>query len=208
MLKTTKQHLKYWRDRKIDWGTHYTATWNHPHRMLITMVLKSFPWMSLWEVGCGSGPNLIRLVREGFTDRQLGGSDVNPDAIELASKTFQNGKFHCEPSDDILLSDQSVDVMLSDAHLIYIGPLKIKKVLGEMIRVTRNHIVLCEFHSKYFWKRWWFRLRSGYNAYDYKKLLESLGCYDVQIAKIPKEFWPGTPWEEWGHVITAKIVHV
>src|SRR6185312_2357188 len=148
---------------------------------LIMYVLRSFPWVSLWEVGCGSGPNLVRIIKEGFKGRQLGGSDVNADAIETARKTFKGGKFHVEQSDDMLLSDQAVDVMLSDAHLIYIGPRKIKKVLGEMVRITRNHLVLCEFNETSWLKRWLFRLRSGYNAYDYKKLLEELGCYDIQV---------------------------
>ena len=208
MFKTTSQHKRFWERRKIDWSAHYTATWDHPHRTLIMYALQSFPWVSLWEVGCGSGPNLVRIIKHGFQGRQLGGSDVNSDAIETARKTFKGGKFHCESSEDMLLSDRAVDVMLSDAHLIYIGPFKIKKVLGEMIRITRNNLVLCEFHSTSWLKRWLFRLKTGYNAYDYRKLLEELGCYDIKIVKIPKEFWPGEPWEKMGHIISCKIAHI
>src|SRR6266567_3153166 len=127
-MKSTTGHKQYWRDRKIDWDKHYSATWNHPHRQLICWALESFRWVSLWEVGCGSGPNLIRILKEGFQGRQLGGSDINADAIALATSTFKGGKFHVEASDDMLLSDQAVDVMLSDAHLIYIGPFQIRKV--------------------------------------------------------------------------------
>lgn len=207
-IKTTNVHKKYWSGRKIDWDKHYTATWNHPHRTLIMEALRIIPWVSLWEVGCGSGPNLVRIIKEGFQGRQLGGSDINADAIEAAAKTFKGGKFHVEPSDDMLLSDQAVDVILSDAHLIYVGPFKIKKVLSEMVRIGRNNIILCEFHEKSWLKRWMFRLKTGYNAHDYKKLLTDLGCYDIRIVKIPTEFWPGTPWQEWGHIIMAKLTHV
>lgn len=207
MLKTTSQHLKYWQDRKIDWDAHYTATWNHPHRQLIVWALQAIPWVSLWEVGCGSAPNLVRIIKEGFQGRQLGGSDVNADAIEAARKTFKGGRFHVEASDDMLLSDQAVDVMLSDAHLIYIGPFKIRKVLGEMVRITRNHIVLCEYQESSFFKRlvlWW---QTGYFAHDYKKLLAELGCYDIQMVRIPEEFWGGN-WSKYGYIIRCKVTHV
>lgn len=203
-MKTTNQHKKWWADRKIDWQTSYLDTWNHPHRQLIIWVLKAFPWISLWEVGCGPGPNLVRITKE-IPGRQLGGSDINPDAIALAEKTFKGGKFHVESSEDLLLSDDAVDVMLSDASLIYIGPTKIQKVLKEMVRVGRNNIVLCEFHGTSWWDRLLFRWKTGYNAYNYEKELKKAGCYDVQMAKIPKEFWDGTPWEKWGYIITAKI---
>lgn len=206
-FKTTKQHKTWWKDRKIDWQKDYLATWNHPHRELISRVLASFNWISLWEVGCGPGANLVRLIKDGASNKQLGGSDVNPEAIKLAQKTFKGGKFHVESVEDMLLSDEAVDVILSDATLIYIGPFKIKKAIKEIIRIARNRLVLCEFHSENWLKRWIFRLRTGYNAYNYRKLLEDAGCYDISILKIPKAFWDGTPWTEFGYIITCKITH-
>ena len=152
----------------------------------------------------GPGPNLVRIVRE-FPNKQVVGSDINPEAIELAKQTFNGGIFHVESTEDILLSDKSVDVILSDASLIYIGPTKIKNTIAELVRVARNRIVLCEFHGKSSWKRFLLRLKTGYNAYNYKNLLEEAGCYDVQIIKITDEFWQGFPWSTWGHIIVAKI---
>ena len=87
-IKTTKTNSNYWKDRKIDWSKHYTATWNHPHRQLIVDVLRRIRFESLWEIGCGSGPNILKIVKE-LPAKQLGGSDVNKDAIELARKTFK-----------------------------------------------------------------------------------------------------------------------
>lgn len=203
MLKTTDTHKKYWRERKINWAEHYLSTHNHPHRKLIVHALKLFNWFSLWEVGCGPGANLVKITRE-LPGHQLGGSDINADAIELARKTFIGGKFHVESSDDLLLSDNSVDVILSDAHLIYYGPTKIKKVLREMIRSSRQYLVFCEYHSKSFWTRLWIRLKTGYNAHDYEKILESLGCYSIRLIKIPQEYWPDTMWGKYGYIILAK----
>lgn len=215
-IKTTGQHAKWWRERKIDWEKQYLATWDHPHRALIIAALKTVPWVSLWEVGCGPGPNLVRILKElPMTDlqkkvgaRQLGGSDVNADAIALAQKMMKGGKFHVESSENIFLTDSAVDVVLSDASLIYIGPTKIRKVLKEMIRIGRNNIILCEFNEKSLWKRLSLRWKTGYNAYDYKKLLESEGCFDVKVIKIPAEYWDGFPWQPYGHIIIANIAKI
>lgn len=202
-LKTTKSHKRYWKERKIDWNAHYLSTWDHPHRKLIIQALKMFEWFSLWEVGMGPGPNLVKITKE-LPGHQLGGSDINEDAIELARKTFTGGRFHCESSENILLSDDSVDVILSDAHLIYYGPAKIKAVLKEMIRSSRAYLVLCEYHEQSLLKRLWIRWKTGYNAHDYKKLLEDLGCYSVRLIKIPKSYWPDTMWGKYGYIIIAK----
>lgn len=207
MFKTTNQQKQYWLNRKIDWKTQYLDTWNHPHRQLIVWALETFPWVSLWEVGCGPGANLVRIVKE-MKGRQVGGSDISPEAIALARTTFTGGKFHVEAADNILLSDDSVDVILSDATMIYYSPSTIDKAIGEMVRVARNHVVLCEFHEKSWWKRLKLRWNTGYNAYDYQTLLEKHGCHSIQIIKIPPEFWDGFPWQPFGHIIIAQVTKV
>lgn len=210
MLKfLTSRQKKFWTERKIDWEKEYLSTWDHPHRALIISALKSIHWMSLWEVGCGAGANLVRIVKEfnpsPENPRQLGGSDVNKDAIAVAAKTLVGARLKVEGIEDILLSDGATDVVLSDAALIYIGPNKIKKALKEMIRVSRSYILLCEFHGTSLWKRWFLRFKTGYNAYDYEKLLEEQGCYDIQKIKMPRQLWDGFPWSVWGYVILAKV---
>lgn len=205
-LKTTQQHKKFWSERKIDWEKDYLATWDHPHRGLITYVLNSLNWYSLYEVGCGAGANLKRIIRDLPREKQLGGMDINPDAIEVCKKTFVGGHFMVGTVDELLMSDKACDIVLSDAALIYIGPTKIKKAIHELTRVARKHVVLCEFHGGSWWQRLLFRLKTGYNAYDYRKLLEEAGCYDIRIVKIPKEAWDGTPWTEWGYIIVANTI--
>lgn len=216
MLKTTTTQKKFWQNRKIDWDKQYLATWDHPHRELIMRALSAFDWVSLWEVGCGPGANLVRIaktlpitpIQKRHGARQLGGSDINPEAIALAKKTFEKGLFHVEAVDDLLLSDDSVDVVLSDATLIYYGPEKIDKAVGEMVRIARLGIVLCEFHGTSWWKRLWLRLTTGYNAYNYQELLEKHGCRNIQIVKIPPQFWDGFPWQPWGHIVIAQVTNI
>lgn len=203
----TSNRSRFWKKRKIDWEKDYLSTWTHPHRQLIVWALSGFPWASLWEVGCGPGANLVRIVKE-LKDRQVGGSDINADAIEVAKKTFVGGKFRVGPAWDILLSNSSTDVVLSDAALIYLDPWTIKKALKEMARVARNYVVLCEFHGTNWLDRWILRLKTGYNAYDYEKLLNEVGCYDVRIIKIPPAYWDGFPWQPWGHIIIARVAKI
>jgi ubiquinone/menaquinone biosynthesis C-methylase UbiE len=200
---STNQWAKWWQKRQKDWKVEHLNTWQHPHRYLISGILKSFGWYSLMEIGCGAGANLLNIVKT-IGGRQIGGCDVNPEMIELARKTFNGGEFKVCPADDIMISDSATDVALTDMLLIYVSPWKIKKHLQELKRITRKRIVLCEFHSTSFWDRWRLRIRSGLNAHNYLKLLEDLDFYNVQIYKIPKELWDDKTHQKFTHIIVAQ----
>lgn len=202
-LKTTARHTKYWRERKIDWNLAYLKTWNHPHRAVISSVLATFPWTCLYEVGCGPGPNLLNILTR-FKGVQLGGTDVNADAIAVARETFVGGMFRVGTGEDLMLSDKGTDVALSDMCLIYVGPRTIKRYLKEMARVARRKVVLCEFHHESFFRRLWLRLSSGYYAYNYRRLLEECGFYDIMVLKLREEDWPGgNPQKTFGCIMVA-----
>ena len=157
------------------------------------------------ELGCGPGPNLVRIFKN-FPGRQLGGVDVNPEAIELAKKTFKGGLFKVGSIEDVMMSDKSTDVVLTDMCLIYFSPSKVGKVLEEIKRVARRHIVLCELHTTSFWRRMKIRLFEGYYMHNYKKLLESHGFYDINLIKVKKEHWPeSTLQQNYSYIITALV---
>jgi ubiquinone/menaquinone biosynthesis C-methylase UbiE len=204
-LKNTKYWKNYWVKRKKDWTKDYAETINHPHRKIIINILKNISWLSLLEIGCNSAPNLINIIKN-IPGRQVGGIDVNSDAIETAKKTMPNGFFKVNSADDIMISDKSVDVILSDMALIYVSPKDIDKYIKEIKRVARNYILFCEFHSKNWYNRLVLKLNSGYNAYNYKKLLEKHGFYDIAIQKLTEEDWPGgNPQKTFAYFIIAKI---
>ena len=206
-IKTTKHQQRYWQNRKLDWKAEIDLTWNHPHRNIISHFLKRLNWFSLIEIGCGAGANLANIVRN-IPNRQLGGVDLNADAIAYASKRFEGGMFKVDSGEDIMMSDKSCDVVLSDMMLIYIGPNKIKRYLAEMKRIGRKYVVFCELHSTSFWKRLWLRLTSGYNAYNYKKLLDKVGFYDVLYYKLRPEDWDGfEPQRSYAHIFIARIIN-
>ena len=212
LLKTTKDHISYWKNRKINWNDHYTATWDHPHRQFIIDKLKTWKWISVIEVGCASGPNLVKIVKE-FPRADVGGVDVNEDAIntarsvfaEIFKNTLRGAWFKVNSADNMVISDGSTDIVLSDMALIYVDRKDIKKTLLEMKRVTRNRIMLMEFHHKSWLKRLALKLKSGYNSYNYKKLLEELGFHNITIDKLPPEMWDGhEPQKTYAYLITAQ----
>lgn len=210
-FRTTKTHANYWKNRKIDWRKDYLSTWNHPHRQVIKNLLLGMPWMSLMEIGCGAGANLAQIA-VGIQNRkfQLGGTDINAEAIEVAKNNgfFKDGNFLVCPNDDVMMSDKSTDVVLSDMSLIYMDQRKIHKTLKEFKRIGRNWLVMCEFDSTKWWKRWWVKSISGYNVYDYKKLLDTHGFYDIIKYKLTNQDWPGsegTYQEGLRYIIIARI---
>lgn len=180
---TTNQNAKYWQNRKYGWEE-YLRTADHPHRHFITRILKQLNWISLIEIGCGSGPNILNLVKN-TEGKQLGGVDINPEAIEVCTKTFKGGHFRVGDASNIMMTDKSTDIILSDMFLIYVGPFEIDKYIKEMKRLARNFVVLCEYHHKSWWRRQWLRVFSGRHAYDWKKRLEKHDFYDIQIIKMP-----------------------
>lgn len=203
---TSSHWEKWWEKRQIDWKEHYLKTWNHPHRFVITNILKSVNWMSLLEVGSGPGANLVNIVKQ-IEGRQLGGIDINPEAIEMAGKILQGGFFKVCPVHDLMMSDSSVDIILSDMTLIYYGPHRIHKALEEIKRVARNYVLLSEFHSNSFIDRWRLRLSSGLHSYNYKDLLQKHGFYDIILIKMPKEAWPEADIEKdkFRYILLAKV---
>jgi len=222
-MKNTKHHAKYWAERKINWEQDYLkGVIDHPHRQLIIDALAKLQWRSVLEVGMGAGANLVRIKQQ-WPNAEVGGIDINEDAVLTAQRVdmLHGAKFfRTDDVQDIFLSDGALDLILSDACLIYVSkqpqiigwkwwkfipyPIMdwspIKSTLTEMKRVGRTTLLLCELHSE---KKVWF---SKYNIHNYRKLLEELDCFNIKIEKIPKEAWPGTPWEKYGHIISANYI--
>ena len=200
----TNRHKSYWANRKIDWKQAYWA--DHPHRDLIIKALRGLKFGSVIEIGCGAGYNLHK-IKQAFPQVEIGGIDISEDAIETAKKLLPESTAVLETSSvtEMFLSDLSCDVILSDAVLIYFDPFTIGKVLKEIKRVGRKAVILVELHSDNWWERLAVRFISGYNLYNWPKLLTKHGFRDVEIYKIPENVWPGIPWAKWGHIIAAKI---
>ncbi len=207
MFKTTKNHIKFWKNRKADWFESYGKTIDHPHRQLILEKLKKIKFGHIMEIGCNCAPNML-LVTKTFPGVEVGGVDINADSIKVAKELMPKYAFNFEvrSADNIYFSDKCMDVVLTDMALIYVGPDKIHKVMKEITRIARNNIVLCEFHTKNPLKALGLWATSGYFARDYERLLRKYNYYDIELTKLTEEDWPGgNPQKDFGYIITARL---
>lgn len=144
-----------WRSRHLyqtNWAIDYLDTVDHPHRSQIVAAVSTFsPVESALEVGCASGANLVRL-RERLPDTQLIGVDINRQAIITARRHFAaHGDtrirlFSGRADRLTTIPNASVDVVLTDAVLMFIAPDRIHDVLAELGRIARKGMVLNEYH--------------------------------------------------------------
>lgn len=177
----------YWRKRKIDWEQAY-FTPDHPHRIQLSNILKELKFDSVLEVGCGAGANLCRIATE-HPGVMCGGIDINEDAVKETLKHFVATVGEVE---NIEREDKSIDMILTDACLIYVPPGKIETAVNEMLRVARKYIVMVEWHNNE-------DIFDGHWVYNYKELFKN---YDTKLYKITD--WPGS-WEKYGTIVIVEI---
>jgi tellurite methyltransferase len=79
------------------------------------------PGMRVLDAGCGSGRNLVYLLREGY---EVFGADSDPRAIEQVrllaaalAPRLPAGNFRAEPVEEMSFADRFADVVLSSAVL-------------------------------------------------------------------------------------------
>lgn len=201
----------YWRFRHIfdhSWSESYISqdSINHPHRQLLIEKISAYePFKTALEVGCASGPNLYLLSKK-YPYMKLYGTDISKRAIKIGQERFQ-----VQNIKNILLSsqkaenlkqfpDKSIDIIFTDAALIYIGPDKIETVIQEILRVTRKALILNEWHSNvslYSYDSHW--------IYNWKILLKKfVPEKKIRLTRIPPEIWSGG-WVKYGYIIEVVL---
>ncbi|NLO91815.1 MAG: methyltransferase domain-containing protein [Elusimicrobia bacterium] len=198
----------YWRFRSKKWAEAYISeeSINHPHRVWMAQhILNHFPdFKSLLEVGCAAGENL-HVLHQMRPEAALSGIEINANAVEVGNRHFKatgmpitimQGK-----ADGLKkIPPQSVDVVLTDAMLICIGPDKIEKVLGNFFRIARRGLVFMEWHSSTHGSVYDDHWLHNYRALLGKFTNESNICFQ----KLPPELWGGM-WAESGYLIVVRL---
>lgn len=209
-LRESKRERDDWGKGSDDWIKSYQDSLDHPHRLFLVDTISRFNPSSILEVGCNCGPNLCLLAKK-FPDAEIRGIDINPIAVEkgnewLAQEGISNIRLSVGKADELVqFQDKRFDVVFTDAVLIYIGPDKIKEVMKNAIRITRQALIFMEWHSfepqgrdpyglgvyeQGIWKR------------DYVSLLKQFVPEEqIRVTKIPEETWPDENWKRWGGVI-------
>lgn len=162
---------------------------------------------SVLEIGCGCGANLEVLARRAPSLR-LVGVDISPASIAVGRERFAElgigSVTLVEGQADNLscFANASVDVVFTDAMLLYIGPDKIRVCIEEMRRIARRAIILLEMHMEgigldgSYTRDGWVR--------DYGVLWSKLG-YDTKLLRMPPEARPAGRWPKYGTLIEVRL---
>ena len=195
-----------WGNQENEWVRGYWDSRDHSHRSFLIERICEFSPSSILEVGCNCGPNLYLLAKR-FPGAKIRGIDINPVAVQkgnewLARDGIPNVKLLEGKADELgQFQDKSFDVVFTDAVLIYIGPDKIKKVIEEMLRVTRQALILLEWHC-FNSKSNPLGVYAGHWMRDYVALLkEFVPERKIQVIKLPEELWSDENWQRYGGVV-------
>lgn len=207
----TKTDELYWKFRHIfdsSWAESYISddSVRHPHRkVLIDVISKYAPFRSILEIGCASGPNLYLIAGE-FPEAKIYGIDISWKAVKTGSGFFKSkgikSVFLKQGGIEKLkeFEDKSIDIIFSDATLIYLGPSEISFAIKEMARIGKKAIILCEQNSntgKSFYNDRW--------IHDYEALFKEMSLFkSIKITKLPAGIWSGD-WATMGAIIKVLL---
>ena len=194
-----------------DWAKGYSKSAVHPHRQLLLEKIMAYaPLESVLEIGCNTGPNLYLLAKQ-LPEANLYGIDINHMAIEVGKEWLEqagveNIQLSAGKADKLgRFTDKSIDLIFTDATIIYIGPDKIQKVLREMKRIARKAIIFNEWHQENRIKECFYY--DAHWVYNYRSIFGNcvLSPNSIVVTKIPKDLWGGSGWEEFGAIIEVSL---
>lgn len=196
----------FWQCRHFfdyNWSKSYITeeSLSHPHRkLLIEKISKYYPFENVLEVGSASGPNLY-LLAEKFPEVKFYGIDVSGRAISEGKSFFirRNKKNiflqKAQVNQLVKFKDKNMDIVFSDATLLYVGLDKIGSVLENMVRIAKKAIILCEQHTDgepFYDDKW---------VHNYRAIIgKHIPSAKVNFTKISKKLWKGD-WSKYGYII-------
>lgn len=198
----------YWRFRHVfekSWADNYASekSINHPHRkFLIEKISNYSPFNSVLEFGCASGPNLLVFSKK-FPNIKIYGVDISGKAIECGEKYLRENNVNNidlkQGGIELLknFSDKSIDIVFSDAVLIYFDEKKIQEAISEIFRIAKKAVIFLELNKEgksIYTDNW---------IHDYKNLIKRFVAEEnIKISPIPKDVWN---WNDFGSVIEVKL---
>lgn len=162
---------------------------------------------TILEIGCGCGANLEVIAHRAPLLR-LVGIDISSASIEVGRDRFAElelgGITLIEGKADNLsaFADASIDVVFTDAMLLYIGPDKIGACIEEMRRIARRAIILLEMHADGIGQDG-FYTRDGF-VRDYRSLCEQFSN-NIKLTRMPTEKRPAGRWPNYGTLIEVTL---
>jgi SAM-dependent methyltransferase len=190
-------------------GIDLVETINHAHRKIIMSRISCYPaFETFLEIGCGTGPNL-HLVSKKYPDAEIYGIDINLKAIQEGNRLLKkydvkNVELFAGRALDLgMFEDKGIDVVLTDATLMYIGADMIDKVLQEIGRICSFGAIFSEWHCNdstrdYIWY-------DGHWIHNYERLLWRHFCHrNMSILKYPEGIWFDEGWRKYGSIMEVR----
>ncbi len=211
----THLYSRAWRERKkpINLFDCEALEQDRHRAYLIDHIATFAPFGSVLDVGCGAGP-AVTLLAKRFPESSVLGIDIHPLSVEqgnrrLAELGLGNASLSCGDASDLSrFRDKSIDVVYTDAVLLYIGRDAIRDTIGEMVRVARKGLLFFEFHDPKLTGDSGIRGVHREDGFirNYDLLLRAFpGIGDVSIKKIPTEVFPTGRWPLYAHAIRVAI---
>ena len=209
-----KRRRFYFQENGGDSDKAFNESINHAHRSLLVESISSHaPLDSALEIGCNTGSKLYLLSLQ-YPNAKLYGIDINSEVIEdgkdqLSMRGINNVFLSFGKADSLKsFSNKSVDIVFTDAVIMYIGPDKIGGILKEAVRIARKAVILNEWHmeseSLKFKKE--YKYHYGHWIWDFHKLCAPYVPPErVRITRIPKELWNDANWNEFGAIIEMNL---
>lgn len=129
---------------------------------------------SLYEVGCGSGANLLLFEHDGWT---VGGLDYSASLIDTAKRVLRSDDLRYAPASELSDSPE-YDCLLSNSVFSYFSDYEYaENVLKTMCRKARNAIALFDIHD--------LEKKDAFIAYRKAEVAD----YEERYRNLPKLFY-------------------
>ena len=186
---------------------------------LIEAIASQSPFDSLLEVACSCGQNFFTLAPM-FPKVSFSGIDRDKEAVEegrvlLEKNNISNVELTLTDARDLsMFEDNSFDVVISCAFMLYIWPDDVEPVLKEMFRVAKRKIIIMEQHQvhpednqKYIGTYYHFKQSyPGYWLRDYKELFKKYVSVDkIKIKKIPNPRFITEQWDKYASLVEVDV---
>jgi len=186
---------------------------------LIETIAAQSPFESLLEVACSCGQNFFTIAPM-FPEVSFSGIDRDKKAVEegralLSKNNISNVELAVTDARDLsMYEDNSFDLLISCAFMLYIWPDDVESVLKEMFRVTKRKIIIMEQHQphpdrnqKYIGTYYNFKQSyPGYWLRDYQELFKKYVDEDrVKIKSIPNPRFITEQWSKYASLIEVDV---
>lgn len=182
---------------------------------LIENLVEAYPFTSVLELGCAYGKN-FHILAPLFPDVKFVGLDADSDILEgansyLKERGINNAELKYGKIEDLSkIPDNSYDIVLTCASLLYVSDQSIEKVILDMLRISNKDIFILEqqVSNKYYEKQHLGVFHKGlgsdqgYWQRDYLKLLQFfIDPKQVKYTKVPSPIWPTEEWSTYAGLI-------